>query len=952
MKNKNVKKFSERHNGPDLKSENEMLEALKLKSVEELIEKTIPGQIQDQTIGHMNEGLSEEAMLERLKEIAKKNKVFKTYLGLGYYGTHTPTVILRNIVENPAWYTSYTPYQAEISQGRLEALLNFQTMIKDLTGMEIANASLLDEGTAAAEAMFMCRSLGKKGQGNKFFISELCFPQTIDVIKTRSRPLGVEVVVGNHKDVTFDSSFFGALFQYPAKDGRVLDYQKEIEAIHQAGGHVVMAADILSLTLLKAPGEIGADIVVGSSQRFGVPMGYGGPHAGFMATKDQFKRDMPGRLIGVSVDSQGNQALRLALQTREQHIRREKATSNICTAQALLAIVASMYAVYHGPKGLKDIAERVHSYAVTLRKGLRDLGFKVLSEPIFDTVSVLLSKEEREKILKAAIGNEINLLETETGVQISLDETVTDRDVLMILRCFAGGDGTLGYVLDDIEADDTEYLNGSLLRESSYLTHPTFNSHHSETEMLRYIHQLQSKDISLAFSMIPLGSCTMKLNSSSSMIPITWPEFSNMHPFCPVDQAKGYAELIKELEEMLSELTGFAGVSLQPNSGAQGEYAGLLVIQKYHESRGEKNRNICLIPSSAHGTNPASAALAGLKVVVVKCDELGNVDVQDLREKATLHKDSLSCLMITYPSTHGVFEEAIVEICNIIHENGGQVYMDGANFNAQVGICRPGKFGPDVMHLNLHKTFTIPHGGGGPGVGPIGVGAHLKEFLPSHVLIETGPKEGIGAVSSAPFGSAMILPIPWAYIAMMGKKGLKKATELAILNANYMANRLQDHYPVLYRGTNGMVAHECIIDLRIFKPAGIEAEDVAKRLIDYGFHAPTMSFPVPGTLMIEPTESESKAELDRFCDAMIEIRKEIQEVMDGKMDREVNCLKMAPHTVADSIREDWNRPYSREKALFPLPYVKKNKFFPPVGRVNNPYGDKNLFCTCPPLKEE
>lgn len=952
----NQSEFIGRHIGPDVAAETEMLKTLGLKSLDELIEQSVPAPILNKKGLDLASSMSEARMLAKARAYATQNSVKRSMIGMGYYGTHTPPVILRNVLENPGWYTAYTPYQAEISQGRLEALLNFQTMVMDLTGMQVANASLLDEATAAAEAMHLCHSSTKNTKANKILVAKGCHPQTIEVLKRRAEPLGIEVSVSCHTEFKFDENVFAALVQYPNTSGRIVDYQDLANRAHAAKVLLVVAADLLALTLLKPPGEFGADVVIGSTQRFGVPMGYGGPHAAFMATREDFKRNIPGRLIGVSIDAENKPALRLALQTREQHIRREKATSNICTAQVLLAVMASMYAVYHGPQGLKRIALRTHRLASGFAEGLKTMGHKLRMDSFFDTVAVDVAGDTAGQIMKQALSLGYNLRRADDYVSVSFDETSTSEDVENLWKAFTTtGKKALTSRFDAIDKNTTSNIPGALLRTSSYLTHPVFNSYHSETEMLRYLNRLQAKDLSLAHSMIPLGSCTMKLNATSEMIPVTWPEFGSLHPFVPVDQAKGSIAMIRELESMLAEITGFAGVSVQPNAGSAGEYAGLLAIRDFHLSRGESHRNVCLIPSSAHGTNPASAVMAGMKVVVVKCDEQGNVDVADLRAKAEQNKNDLSALMITYPSTHGVFEESIKDICQIVHEFGGQVYMDGANFNALVGLCRPGEFGPDVCHLNLHKTFCIPHGGGGPGVGPIGVREHLKPFLPGHGLgVEAGLRGGVSAVAAAPFGSALILPISWAYITMMGRDGLKRATEIAILNANYVANRLAPHYPILYRGKNGRVAHECIIDLRPLKAdSGVEVEDVAKRLIDYGFHAPTMSWPVPGTLMIEPTESESKEELDRFCEAMISIRKEIQEIAagiaTGKMDRENNVLKRAPHTIAAVTSDTWDRPYSREKAAFPLPWVRERKFWASVARVNNAYGDRNFVCSCLPL---
>lgn len=944
--------FSSRHIGPSENDTTKMLATLKLKSLDELIEKATPQVIRTQKSLDVGPGFSEADFLKSALSIAKKNKVFKNYIGLGYYGTVTPSVILRNILENPGWYTAYTPYQAEISQGRMEALLNFQTLIRDLTGLEISNASLLDEATAAAEAMSLSYHSQKKNIKNKLFVDQNVFPQTLEVLKTRTEPLGIEIVVGAYQDFNFDSSFFAAFVQYPNALGQIKDYKKFTEQVHSHSAHMIVAADLMSLTLLTPPGEWGADICVGSSQRFGVPMGFGGPHAAFLATKEQYSRLMPGRIIGLSKDSHGQPALRLALQTREQHIRREKATSNICTAQVLLAVMASMYAVYHGPQGLKKIAQKIHLQTERLARHLRLIGYNLSNDSFFDTLAIEFSStQERDQLISLAAKSEINLGRFgDKHIVISIDETTQTEDLVQLHSlCSEFKSKKSSFSEAPIESS----IDKRLLRSSSYLNHPTFNRYHSETEMLRYIHRLEKKDLALNHSMIPLGSCTMKLNATTEMIPVTWPEFGQIHPFAPVDQAKGYLEMIHQLEKWLCDVTGFAGVSLQPNAGSQGEYAGLLVIRAYLKSKNESHRKICLIPSSAHGTNPASAVMAGFQVAVVKCDENGNVDVNDLREKAEQHKLSLGALMITYPSTHGVFEESISEICKIIHDNGGQVYMDGANMNALVGIARPGEYGPDVCHLNLHKTFCIPHGGGGPGVGPIGVAPHLKDFLPTHSLApECGPKTGITAVSAAPWGSASILPISWAYISMMGSQGLKKSTQVAILNANYIAHRLSQFFPVVYKGRGGWVAHECIIDVRQFKEtADITVDDIAKRLMDYGFHAPTMSWPVAGTLMIEPTESESFEELERFCEAMISIRKEIEEIESGKCDRTDNPLKCAPHTAEHIASDSWSHSYSRQKAAYPLEWIKERKFWPSVGRVDNVYGDKNLVCACPDVSE-
>ncbi|HEY5895455.1 MAG TPA: aminomethyl-transferring glycine dehydrogenase [Chthoniobacterales bacterium] len=929
--------FARRHIGPDAAEQAAMLELVGAENLDVLIDAAVPENIRLQRPLDLPEAIGESAALTELKGLAAKNKVFKNYIGMGYSDTLTPPVIQRNILENPGWYTAYTPYQAEISQGRMEALLNFQTMIMDLTALEIANASLLDEATAAAEAMHLTLSVRKPGTVDVIFVSELCHPQTIALVKTRAQPLDIEVVVGDHTTFDFAVKPFAVLVQYPATDGSVFDYAEFVEKAHVANALAIVAADLLALTLLKAPGEFGADVAIGSSQRFGVPLGFGGPHAGYMATRDIYKRSMPGRLIGVSVDSEGNPAMRLSLQTREQHIRRDKATSNICTAQVLLAVIASTYAVYHGPEGLKAIATRVSQLTDALAIGLRQGGVNILNASYFDTLRV--APADTNLVLKIAASKRINLRDFGDGtLGISLDETTTAADVATLLSLFGiqktvatlGGDG----------------LPKGLLRSSDFLKASVFNTHHSETELLRYLKRLENRDLSLTTSMIPLGSCTMKLNATAEMFPVTWPEFGKLHPFAPLDQVEGYLELFSQLENWLAEITGFASVSLQPNSGAQGEYAGLLAVREYHAAQGQSHRRVCLIPTSAHGTNPASAAMAGFKIVPVACDAAGNINVDDLRSKAAAHANDLAALMITYPSTHGVFEETIREICDIIHANGGQVYMDGANMNAQVGLCRPGDIGVDVCHLNLHKTFCIPHGGGGPGVGPIGVAEHLKPFLPGHPALGTK-----GAVSAAPWGSSSIDVISWMYIRMMGAGGLKLATEIAILNANYIARRLEPYFPVLYKGKNGLVAHECILDTRGFKAtAGIEVEDIAKRLMDYGFHAPTMSWPVPGTLMVEPTESESKAELDRFCDAMIAIHGEIQAIERGEADRKVNVLKKAPHTAQALLSDKWDRPYSREQAAYPAPWTRAYKFWPAVGRIDNVYGDRNLVCSCLPME--
>ncbi|WP_375765897.1 aminomethyl-transferring glycine dehydrogenase [Archangium gephyra] len=946
--------FSDRHIGPDEKELHGMLKAVGVGSLDELIDQTVPAAIRSkEPLKLAAAAHSEHDALAVLETIAAKNQLLRSFIGMGYYDTQTPNVILRNILQNPGWYTQYTPYQAEIAQGRLEALLNFQTMVMDLTGLEVANASLLDEGTAAAEAMALALHTKGDENGGAFFVSEVCHPQTIDVVRTRAQPLGVEVVVGDHRTVDLGAKkYFGALVQYPATDGVVHDYRAFGEKVHAANGLFIVATDLLALTMLTPPGEFGADVAVGSAQRFGVPMGYGGPHAAFFATKNAYTRVMPGRIIGVSEDAQGRRALRMALQTREQHIRREKATSNICTAQVLLAIMAGMYAVYHGPRGLKAIAERVHGLTVLLARGLRKLGYGANYEHVFDTLRVETAPPHIRGILSAAEAKGMNFRRIdERAIGLSLDEATRPSDVEAILSVFAGGK-PLGFTLEELGKDLQSTIPEGLRRTSAYLTHQVFNSYHSETEMLRYIRRLESRDLSLTHSMIPLGSCTMKLNATAEMIPVTWPQFGKLHPFAPSSQAAGYKVLFDQLEQMLASITGFAGVSLQPNAGSQGEYAGLLVIRAYHQHRGQGHRNICLIPSSAHGTNPATAVMAGYQVVVVKCDESGNIDLTDLRAKADEHKEKLAALMVTYPSTHGVFEEEIKDICSIVHERGGQVYMDGANLNAQVGLTSPANIGADVCHINLHKTFCIPHGGGGPGMGPICVASHLVKFLPRHAVIATGGSDGIGSVSAAPWGSASILVISWMYIAMMGADGLTKATKLAILNANYIAERLQEHYPVLYRGKRGRVAHECIVDLRhLKKTAGVEVEDVAKRLMDYGFHAPTVSFPVAGTLMIEPTESESKAEIDRLCDALIAIRGEIREIEEGKAPKDNNVLKNAPHTARVMTEPEWNRPYSREQAAFPAPWVVDHKFWPSVGRLNNVLGDRKLVCSCPPIED-
>jgi len=945
-------KFQSRHIAPNEADTAKMLKTIGVSSLDELIDQTVPAGIRLKNPLNLPAAKSEFDYLNTLKQTASKNKVFKSYIGQGYYDVIVPGVIQRNILENPGWYTQYTPYQAEIAQGRLQALLNFQTMVVDLTGMEIANASLLDEGTAAAEAMFMQYSLRKNQQANVFFVSQELFPQTIDILKTRSEPYGIELQIGDHNTVELTENMFGAIVQYPAGEGEVYDYKDYAAKAHEKGIKLTVVADLMSLVLLTPPGEWGADIVVGNTQRFGVPMGFGGPHAAFFATKEEYKRSLPGRIIGVTIDSAGDYALRMALQTREQHIRRDKATSNICTAQALLAIMAGMYAVYHGPQGLKLIAERIHGLTILLADSLKELGYEQLNKSFFDTVKFDLG-ELAGSLHGEAINNEMNLHYKGSVVTISLDETTSVEDVKTIIRFFAKVKGkTLNDVnIDELKENLKTVVPAELQRTSPYLTHKLFNSHHSEHEMLRYIKALEARDLSLCHSMIALGSCTMKLNATTEMVPVTWAEFSKMHPFAPADQTGGYMQLFDELNKWLSEITGFASMSLQPNSGAQGEYAGLMVIRAYHEDRGDHHRNIALIPSSAHGTNPASGAMAGMKIVVVKCDDNGNIDVADLKAKAEQHKNDLSCLMVTYPSTHGVFEESIIEICEIIHQNGGQVYMDGANMNAQVGLTSPANIGADVCHLNLHKTFCIPHGGGGPGMGPIGVAKHLVPFLPGHAVVDIDKGKSIHAVSSAPWGSASILIISHAYIAMMGGDGLTNATRYAILNANYIKARLHHHYPVLYTGSHGRCAHEMILDCRAFKSFGIEVTDIAKRLMDYGFHAPTVSFPVAGTVMVEPTESEPKHELDRFCDAMIAIRHEIDDVEKGLSDKVNNPLKNSPHTAAVITANEWEHPYTRQKAAFPLPYVVEYKFWPSVGRVNDTYGDRTLICSCPPLSD-
>ena len=957
IKTKPADIFKERHNGPVKQTVQAMLETIGVPSLDQLIDETVPAAIRLKKPLNIPAALTERDFLKKFSGIAKKNKVFRSYIGLGYHDTVTPPVIQRNILENPGWYTAYTPYQAEIAQGRLEALINYQTMVMDLTAMEIANASLLDEATAAAEAMNMFYGLRKGARKNatRFFVSEQVLPQTIDVLKTRATPLGLELVIGDHRhaDLT-DNTLFGALVQYPAADGELFNYTDFISTAHQSDMLVAVAADLLSLTLLTPPGEMGADAVVGNSQRFGVPMGYGGPHAGYLATRDAYKRSLPGRIIGQSVDAHGNKAYRMALQTREQHIRREKATSNICTAQVLLAVMAGMYAVYHGPRRLKYIALNIHLLTQLLEQGLTDLGLEQVNENYFDTLKIKVESAELKNAIRQEAENaEVNFRYFEDNfIGISLHENTDLADAKAILAIFAKimNQQTAVTDLAELPQETDVTWPENLLRTSPFLQQEVFNQHHSELAILRYMKYLENKDISLVHSMIPLGSCTMKLNSTAEMIPVTWPEIGSLHPFVPTDQAQGYQQIFTDLESWLCEVTGFAGISLQPNSGAQGEYAGLMVIRAYHEAQGHQHRTIALIPSSAHGTNPASAVMAGMKVVIVKCDERGNIDVADLRTKAEQHQDDLSCLMVTYPSTHGVYEESIIEICAIIHQNGGRVYMDGANMNAQVGLTSPATIGADVCHLNLHKTFCIPHGGGGPGVGPIGVVADLVPYLPGHAVVKTGGEQAIPAISAAPWGSASILPISYAYIAMMGGEGLTEATKMAILNANYIKARLKDYYPVLYTGANGRCAHEMILDCRAFKKVGIEVEDIAKRLMDYCFHAPTVSFPVAGTLMVEPTESESKEEIDRFCEAMIAIRAEIREVEEGTADQKINVLKNAPHTMAVTLADNWTLPYTREKAVFPYAFARTHKIWPTVSRIDSAYGDRNLICSCTPLE--
>lgn len=949
--------FQHRHNGPSNEDISQMLDTIGVDSVDELIDQTVPENIRKRADLNIPEALDEFSYVRSVKEIASKNKVFKSFIGLGYYNCVTPAVIQRNILENPGWYTAYTPYQAEIAQGRLEALVNFQTMVSDLTGMEIANASLLDEATAAAEAMSMQFSLRKKDKksAQKYFVDERIFPQTLDVLKTRALPLGIELVIDKYENIDIASpEYFGLIVQYPNSEGSVEDYRSLFSKAQENQVFITAATDLMSLVLLTPPGEMGADVVVGTTQRFGVPMGFGGPHAGFFATREEYKRQIPGRIIGVSQDSHGNKAYRMALQTREQHIRREKATSNICTAQVLLGVIAGAYAVYHGPNGLKRIASRIHGLAQLASLYLGEMGFEQENQVYFDTLKIKVDDSLKEKVRKEAESRGINFNYYNNGsIGVAFDETHTVAELVEIVSIFGKfGSKSIDEATVVEAANHVEIkFNGDFDRTSSFMDHPVYQKYQSEHEMLRYLKRLENKDLSLAHSMISLGSCTMKLNATSEMVPITWPEFAQMHPFAPVDQTQGYRELITNLTEWLSEITGFYTTSLQPNSGAQGEYAGLLVIKAYQADKGEEHRNVTLIPSSAHGTNPASAVMAGNSVVIVKCDEKGNIDVADLKAKAEQYKETLSSLMITYPSTHGVFEESVIEICEIIHQNGGQVYMDGANMNAQVGLTSPGHIGADVCHLNLHKTFAIPHGGGGPGIGPIGVAEHLAPYLPGSPLVDIDNGKAISSISAAPFGSAGVLPISYGYVAMMGPDGLLNATKMAILNANYIKTRLEAKFPILYTGVNGRCAHEMIVDCRAFKSFGIEVEDIAKRLMDYGFHAPTVSFPVAGTLMIEPTESETKEELDRFCDALLQIREEIEAVENGSMDANDNVLKNAPHTADSVLAEDWNHGYTRAEAAYPLEYLKTNKFWPSVGRVDNAYGDRHLFCSCIPVEE-
>ncbi len=951
--------FVHRHIGPRGKDLEKMLKKIGVSSVDQLIDETIPSAIRLKKPLAVEGGMSEYQYINHLKALGSKNKLFRNFIGMGYYGTITPSVILRNVLENPGWYTAYTPYQAEISQGRLEALLNYQTMISDLTGMEIANASLLDEGTASAEAMIMFFNSRSRDQvkagSNRFFVSEKTFPQTIDVLKNRSKSLNIELVIGNYEQINLAEGFFGALVQYPDERGNICCYEKFVNKAHENQVNVVVAADLLSLALLTPPGEWGADAVVGSVQRFGLPMGFGGPHAGYMATKESFKRSIPGRIIGISVDADGNRALRMALQTREQHIKREKATSNICTAQALLAMMAGMYAVYHGAEGIKRIARHINILAGVLDAEIRKYGYKQLNQAFFDTLQIELPQGVSiDAIRKMALEAEMNLryIDDKT-IGISIDEVTELKEINTILSVFAKANGKsfTEFVCKPAECEKITTFPADYQRKSTYLTHEVFNTYHSETEMMRYLKSMENKDLALNRCMIPLGSCTMKLNAASEMFALSWPEFNSLHPFAPIDQAGGYMEMIKELDKDLAEITGFAAMSFMPNSGASGEYSGLNVIRAYQESKGEHHRNVVLIPSSAHGTNPASAVMAGLQVVVVKCDDNGNIDLADLKAKAEQYRQNLSCIMVTYPSTHGVFEEGILELTKIIHDNGGQVYMDGANMNAQVGLTSPGNIGADVCHLNLHKTFAIPHGGGGPGVGPIGVAKHLVPFLPTHTMQKTGGNQGVHAVASGPFGSASILPITYGYIKMLGAEGLAQSTKMAIFNANYIKECLKDYYPILYTGNKGHVAHEMILDCNSFKrTANVEAIDIAKRLMDYGFHAPTVAFPVHGTLMVEPTESEPISEMDRLIEAMIGIREEIKAIEEGKADKELNLLKKAPHTMAQICSSSWDRPYTREQAAFPMPWSLKDKYFTPVTRIDDAYGDRNLVCACEPIE--
>ena len=956
-----MNQFSERHIGPRPSEQENMLNEIGVSNMSELIDLTIPQAIRLTKKMDLPEALNESELLEHMKTLGQKNKNYRSYIGLGYYNTILPGVIQRNILENPGWYTAYTPYQAEIAQGRLEALLNYQTMVTDLTAMQIANASLLDEGTAAAEAMIMLYNARhkdkKKANANTFLVSKDCFPQTIDVLKTRATPIGITLKIIDHSDFIFSTDVFGMLVQYPCRYGNIENYKVLAQDAKNNNIGIAVAADLLSLTLLTPPGEWGADVVVGTTQRFGIPMGYGGPHAAYFATKENYKRNIPGRIIGVTIDAEGKRALRMALQTREQHIKRERATSNICTAQVLLSVMAGMYGVYHGPKRLKNIARKIHGLACVLTEGLEQLGYKQLNKNYFDTILVNINDVSIETLKVFAEDAKMNFnYIDDKHLSISVDEKDGLQNINDILTVFAKScnhsdpSELINNVMSGNYTDANSFIPKELYRESAYMQHEVFNTYHSETEMMRYIKRLENKDLALNHSMIPLGSCTMKLNAAAELFPLSWSEFSNIHPFAPINQARGYQIMFHELEESLCEITGFDGMSLQPNSGAQGEYAGLMVIRAYHQSRNESNRNICLIPASAHGTNPASATMAGMKVVVTKCDQMGNIDVEDLKAKAKEHSDNLAALMITYPSTHGVFEESVIEVTDIIHQHGGQVYMDGANMNAQVGLTNPAKIGADVCHLNLHKTFAIPHGGGGPGMGPIGVVEHLKPFLPTNPLIPTGGEQAISAISAAPWGSSLVLCISYAYIKMLGEEGLTKSTEVAILNANYIKEKLKDDYTILYTNPNNMVAHEMILECRPFKEIGIEVTDIAKRLMDYGFHAPTVSFPVAGTLMVEPTESESKQELDKFIAAMKLIRNEINAIASGQSDEKDNVLKNAPHTISSIANDIWEKPYSRQEAAFPLEYIKENKFWPSVSRVDDAYGDRNLMCSCEPLE--